>query len=665
MSDLPREKRPIANGPVLNSIYLGIVHHANQYIITDGYENREGINELVGTAGSNNNYLKIIELHKTYHIPLNLHVSGTLIETLLWHRPDFLEALKDIKQQGLLELIGSSYGQNIMRFFDCEHNLRQLNKELRLYRDHLQINPQGVQVFWPPERVWDTERLAPALTNRNLLNGGYKYVLVDDRLFYPRGEGLVSRKVFDKERKRHYSNFTPCRILDGYELVALPIVKELRYVIPPRDERNMWEIQELLQWLAAEGRKTEEEAIAIYGDDFEKAAGIGGWDSRGPSQYEAFLKWLSQTPWVRAVKLSDWAAMLPVRTVASIDVGGSIEISNHFGAGEDYEKWYFSSRWDKYRRWYLWSEKKVKSINAEGADPNLIDLAWSHLLATSWETAWHTPSSGVHGNPLHYGEPSPWIKALGSQSRLAAVVAEAASWMHCKDNQAHAYLVDIDNDGEEEIILKNSKLFAVLSQRWGGRLVYLFSIAGEQGKLVIGNPCDCWNWLEDLHQYMEVPANHPGALTDIGYEHDQYKTLIESANGVEGRVKLINQQRQSLAFGMEKLFSLTSESNEIRIAYQLPEDMEYIEIECGLSPDYHHLLQYGKHLLREHKNTNMRGYSNNGVEVWLRHEETMLEFDDSDIREFGHGYTVKIRVSSPLFTIWIGACNQSVEAVTL
>src|SRR5688572_29640692 len=100
---------------------IALVHHANQYVITNGYANREGLDAVVGGFGSANGYLKILELHKRYQIPLNLHVSGTLLEALLWHRPDVLFALRELRQGGLLELIGSSYGQNIMRFFSDAH----------------------------------------------------------------------------------------------------------------------------------------------------------------------------------------------------------------------------------------------------------------------------------------------------------------------------------------------------------------------------------------------------------------------------------------------------------------------------------------------------------------------------------------------------------------
>jgi starch synthase len=648
----------------MKHIALGLVHHANQYIITNGYQNREGIDDLVGVFGGSNNYLHILELHRTYQIPLNLHLSGTLLEALRWYHPGCLAVLQDLAQQGLLELVGSSYGQNIMRFFTHEHNLKQLNEELGLYREHLQVSPDKIKVFWPPERVWDTKQLASVLTDPQLLNGGYRYVLIDDRLLYPLEDGSLSRQIFDQSQERRFADFALYRILHGQGLIVLPIANGLRQNIPPFDAKGFQKIEKLLRWLATAEPEGQGDLIAIYGDDLEKTAGIGGWDKRGPSQYKVFLRWLNQNPWVRTVKLSEWIATHRVTGVKCIDVGSFMEMSNHFGAGEGCENWYFDPQWDAYRSYYAWSEDKVKALSAQGANAALIELAWKQLLASSWETAWHTPSSGVHGNPDDHGAPSPWIKALASHSRHAAVVAAAAAWMQHKDNAAHAYMYDIDNDGEEELIVSNDTLFAVFTPQWGGRLIYLFSIEAEQGKMVIGNPCDDWNWMETLNKYMEIPANHPGALTDIGYEHDRYEPWIEVADGREVRVTLVNRQPGSPAVAMAKRLRLAYRAHEIRVTYQLPEALPTLTIECGMSPDYLHLLRSGRRSLTALRQPKAWGYANNGVKVWLRLKDVgPTVFDAASQREFGHGQAFRLIVSGRQFTFWIGTRQlESCEA---
>jgi hypothetical protein len=637
-----------------STVSLALVHHANQYIITNGYENREGIDELVGTLESRNGYLRVLQLHKAFRIPLNLHLSGTLMEALLWHCPSFLEAVQELAQQELLELVGSSYGQNIMRFFSYEHNLKQLSEELQLYREHLNLDPCNVKVFWPPERVWDTEKLAPVLTDPRLPNGGYQYVLIDDRLLYPIGQGSLSREAYDRISERQLAAFRLYRILHGQGLIALPIANGLRQNIPARDIQCS-QLKDFLQGLSAAAPRDEEDLIAIYGDDLEKAGGVGPWDAGGSSQYEALLKWVTQNSWVRPIKLSEWASAHPAVGVKRIDVGTFLELTNHFGAGEGYERWYFDPRWDPYRSYHLWSEGRVKTLSAMGADPTLIELAWKQLLASSWETAWHIPPSGPHGNPDTPGAPSPWTKALASHSRHAAVIAEAAYWMRHKDDEAHAYAYDIDNDGVEELILKNDKLFAVVSPRRGGRLVYLFSVDGRGGKMVIGNPCDDWNWLEELNAYMDAPRNHPGALADVGLEHDSYQATVLVANGQRVEAGLQNDQVRSPGCGLVKDIVLSHGSNALEVHYNLPEGLPRLDIEFGLSPDYLTLLRHGCRVLRDYEDTGARGCCSGEVTVWVKPKAgDHLMWTKPYQEEFGHGRALRLAASKRTFSVRIG-----------
>lgn len=645
----------------MSFIDFAIVHHANQYVITNGYQNREGLDDVLGVLGGHTGYLKVLELHQEYKIPLNLHLSGTLLESILWHCPDFMEHLRNLRREGLLDFICSSYGQNIMRFFGYQHNFRQVNEELKLYGELLGVEPRDLKVFWPPERIWDTKKLAPVLTDKELLNKGHEYILIDDRLFYPAKHGMPSRRIFDEGLERSYTDFYPCRIVQGNGLTALPISSFLRQNIPPRDNFCLERLDEFFRWLAEKNSQTECSLISIYGDDLEKSAGCCAWEEGGPAQYENFLQWLVRNPWVRPVKLNEWVSTTCIACQKPIEVGSYFEMSHYFGAGEGYEKWYFDPKWKEYRRFFAWTENKVAGISAKGADPALLEMAWKHLLVSSWETAWHTPPYGVHGVSSSSTEPSPWIKAITSHSRHAAVIAEAACWMKHKDGTSHACLEDIDNDGHEELILKNDLLFAVFSPLCGGRLVYLFNISGAEGKMVIGNPCDDWNWLEELNKYMRIPPNHPGALAEAGHEDDRYQAAITESHGDEVRAIFVNEQDNSQAFGLEKSVRLVWDKNEIEVTYQLPPTLPDISIECGLSPDYFHLLRCGQGILKEHASSDSRGYSNNGVSVWVRLEDsTKVVFDSEDNpREFGHGYSIKIRALNSSFKIWIGSEQTS------
>jgi len=350
---------------------LAIVHHANQYMVTDGYDNRVGISGIVGTSSSQTGLLRVLKLHERYGVPFSLHISGTLLESLAWHSPAFLSEITRLAGLGLLEIIGGSYAQNMMRFFSPEHNLRQINEELLLYENLLDWDPKRITTFWPTERLWETETMAPVLTSSKLLNGGYRHVVIDDRLLYPTAGTPSPRQLYDYHHSWDPANFQMHRIKNGLGLCALPISFGLRRNIPPRTQDDLEKTQAQLEWILDINSDYDNQLVAIYADDMEKVAGVG-WDALGPLQFEAMLRWLSENPFLQPVKLAEWAATHDVGSERQIDTGAYSELVNEFGAGENYESWYYDPRWSLYRNYHAWSEERVRELDSRGADPALI-----------------------------------------------------------------------------------------------------------------------------------------------------------------------------------------------------------------------------------------------------------------------------------------------------
>lgn len=593
---------------------IALVHHANQYLITNGYDNREGIDAIVGRPGEASGFRHILHLHEQLAIPLNLHVSGTLLEALAWHAPEFLDEIRVLLGTGLIELVGSCYGQNIMRFFGPEYNRRQLNEELMLYQAHLGADPADVRAFWPPERVWDTRRMVPVLRDARVLNNGYRYVILDDRLVLDTRESFNSRRRYDETGAWDPELFRMHEIEDGMGVAVLPIATRLRRSIPPSEEGDWKQVQSDLEGLLVHAADCNDlDLLAMYADDMEKVAGIGEWGARGPRRYEAFLRWVAaNSAWLQPVKLTEWASRTAVSSTRRIDRGTFQELAVDFDAGEAYERWYLAPDWAPYRGFFTGAEARVKDAARRRGDAALLELAEKQLLVANWETAWHTRASGPHGDGQNHGHASPWARALTSHCRLAAVTAEAAVCKTEREGRVLAESRDIDNDGAPEIVLRNDDLFAVISPGCGGRVVSLFSLRGERGAMVVGNPCDDWNWMEELNRYMDVPRNHPGAFADVGMEHAEY--TAESV-GVEGECAIV---RLLAPNGVRKTVELRSGACLLSVEYALPPAVPQLSTEFALSPDYLRLLRCGSGCLEAVDDGPLRGYRNNGVAVSVR-----------------------------------------------
>jgi starch synthase len=599
--------------------------------------------------------LGVLAMHAAHKVPLNLHISGTLLEAVAWHCPSFIPKLRGYLDTELIEVVGSSYGQNIMRFFGPDYNRRQLNEELYLYQTLLGVDPSKVKTFWPPERVWETRAMAPVLRDAALFNEGYRYVILDDRTLLSQRDRSLPRALFDKGTHWTPDVYRAHEIENGMGLIALPIATRLRRSIPPKQDEDWRCVRRELEALLVHTAAIEEgNLLALYADDMEKVIGV--WGADGPPRYAEFLEWVASSAWIKPVRLTDWARANPPAGRRKVETGTFAELAQEFEAGEGYEKWFHSEQWAPYREHFEWTECRVREAKSAGGDPALIELAEKQLLVSNWETAWHTPATGAHGDPTDSGKPSPWARALTSHCRHAAVTAEAARWKSERDGLAHVEIRDADHDGEPDLVFKNDGLFAFLSKRWGGRVVMLYTIDGPRGAMVVGNPCDDWNFLEDLNCFMETPRNHPGAFADVGFENDEYACKVVS-EGERACVQLTNIQRESAARGLIKTYTFDAASPALNVHYQLPPTLDGLSVECGLSPDYLTLLRCGSNVVEPVGALTSRGFAAGSVSVVM---EVAPEIAwEKPLQEWvGHGRTLRVGAQQREFSLALRIGNS-------
>src|SRR3989338_8084573 len=155
-------------------------------------------------------FFEVLEKHPG--VPMSCHFSGSLIDWLEAHRPQFLETLRRMSERGQLEFIGGGYYEPIYGVIpkkDLEGEIEMMRNRIR----HLfGVSPQGA---WLTERVWDPE-LVGVLTGV-----GVEYTILDD--FHLEKAGVTSPVT------GYY------RTKDGKNTLDLfASMKQLRYLMPFR-----------------------------------------------------------------------------------------------------------------------------------------------------------------------------------------------------------------------------------------------------------------------------------------------------------------------------------------------------------------------------------------------------------------------------------------------
>lgn len=507
---------------------FAFVHHANQLVICDGYENRDGISRIC------EGYEAILDLHEAFALPATLHLSGTLIESLAWHRPSLLRRIRALVAEGLVSLIGGTYAEPIMPALTPGLNRRHIETMARIAEQHLGIADGAFDTAWLPERVWDPA-LQAVLTDPRLPGGGFKRVLIDDRLLADASLTAVARRdsrgTADLRGPYQWdlrsAQPTPEAFIDpgllapvsldgDAPLDCVPISSHLRYLIPPSTDEKFAVLKRTLEHVSRDVSDPDS-LLLVFADDLERTAGVAGWGEPTFDAYERMLRWMSTEAPVNVVHLDQWLDCHPPRLRRTpIAAGAYFELEVGWSAGPGLRQWQAAPEWAPYRRLLADAEASLDAVReVSGAAPHeasLVELCERLLMQGTHETAWRDEG----GRLL-----APWARACASHVRLITPLLAAAEWAAGPPQaEPSAGLLDIDSDGEQELLLSGDSVWALISPSNGARVTALVHRnpgadgAVSRPALICGNPLDHWNFQEELHRFTETPVMHPGAMAD-------------------------------------------------------------------------------------------------------------------------------------------------------
>jgi alpha-amylase len=392
-----------------------------------------------------------LDRHPT--VKVSLHYSGCLLEWLEANHPELLARIRTVVARGQAEVLSGGFFEPILSVLppaDARAQLEMLNDFIR---KQFGYEPQG---FWLAERVWEPN--IPTLASQ----AGLRYTVLDQSHFLSSGIGKDDANGYYMTEDQ------------GNTLAVFPIDYTLRYTIPWKPVQAtidyLWakhEAQPGLGWtFADDGEKfgswpeTWENIIekGWFEEFFAKIEGAGDWlETQTFSQFMA-----SQPPSGRAYfptasypEMLRWS--LPPHVHEPLE---EFLASVNDPASRDFiQAGFWRNFMAKYPEANNLHKRMIRASRriAQSKQPEKVRHdALTHLLRSQCNCPyWHGVFGGLYLNFLRHATYAEMLTGEAMAAPVDGVLVET---------------YDFDADGQDEIIIENSKQVLLFSPHGGGAL---------------------------------------------------------------------------------------------------------------------------------------------------------------------------------------------------
>lgn len=368
-------------------------------------------------------------LYNFPQIKATLHFSGSLIDWLLDNDSQVLLKVKAMVRRRQIEILTGGYYEPILPVIPEKDRIGQIQMLTNFIKDYFEYEPKGC---WVGERVWEP-KLVKSLTQAKV-----KYILLDDFHFRFAGikqDALGGYYISEEE---------------GKALAIFPISKRLRYIIPfSQPERA-------IAYLKSKARE-ESPALTIV-DDGEK---FGLWPGTHKLVYKQ--KWLERffqlllknRDWLRLETFSGYMERSQAQGRCHISAASYEEMMNWSGGN-------FKNFFGKYpeannlhKRMLYVSERlsRLKSANQQ---------AKRFLYMGQCNCAyWHGVFGGLY------------LPHLRGATYRHLIKSQALLERRQSSPRLKIEVLDFDQDGQDELIVKNPFLNVFIAPGLGGGIFEL------------------------------------------------------------------------------------------------------------------------------------------------------------------------------------------------
>ncbi|QGJ69560.1 Retaining alpha-glucosidase [Planctomycetales bacterium 10988] len=444
--------------------------HTIRFVLT--LHNHQPIGNFDGVFEQSyqDSYLPFLDVLDEYPtLPVALHTSGSLMEWLVVHHPEYVERLAQMVIDGRCEIVGGSHFEAILTMLPRRDRIGQIRSYSDWLEEHLGARVRGM---WIPERVWE-----PGLVS-DLVDAGIEYIILDD--FHLRGAGLE-----DKDLHGYYVTEDEGRLLKVF-----PGSERLRYLIPfGSPEATV----DYLRGIAEQ----QPGAVMVFGDDGEK---FGTWPDTKQHVYED--RWLhhfcqallAQKEWLKVTTLAESIDHLPPVGKVYIPNASYREMTEWSLPAErlmEYEHLHHDMehdhRWatiSKFTRGGLWRNFKIKypetdemysrmlmisqrleALERQGYQGELVDSARQELYRGQCNCGyWHGAFGGMYLPHLRNAVFNHLIAAENILDQVEGIREESRVTIEAGD---------YNHDARQEVKLANQKLIAFFAPSQGGMMYEL------------------------------------------------------------------------------------------------------------------------------------------------------------------------------------------------
>jgi alpha-amylase len=417
----------------------------------------------------NDSYRPFLDLFVQYEtLKIALHTSGSLMEWLDAHKPEYVDRLAEFVRKGRIEIIGGAFYEPILAMIPSRDRVGQIRAYTRWLQNRLGATIRGL---WCPERVWEQE------FTRDLADAGIDYTILDDFHFKAAGltDAQLSGYLLTEDEGRLVSVF--------------PGSERLRYTIPFAGP------EQTIEHLA----KVSEEhpdAIVVFGDDGEK---FGTWPETKKHVYDD--GWLRRF-FDALVANQEWIYVTtPAEAIDHVPPAGKVYLPDcsyremtewalPTAQLNEYERlaheMHDDPRWTALRRFVrggFWRNFKVKYPEANemysrmmtvsrrlqeaadsGASGKLFEQARTELYRGQCNCGyWHGAFGGIY---LPHLRNAVYNHLIAADNLLDRVAGKPETWIE-------AVAEDFDFDARQEVRLANSRLIAMIAPSRGGQMTGL------------------------------------------------------------------------------------------------------------------------------------------------------------------------------------------------